>query len=311
MPTRGEIKQTKERRKREIDSIISANNNVAVMMNHREFIDFLVVQKKNESMTMKEIIQWFDQVIRSSAIISPTVKKFWEDHKGVVKNLGSYSPVFSDVKLLTALAMEMQRGGKILGKYKVSTYKWTTYIILEGYPGLRRQLTGTRYLANNPKVVSMGLGKLGLQNSIKGGFVFSIFFSLGFHALEQALNEEATWKDFVAGVTVDTVSAITGAGIAWSVVAGVTGGAATVAIGPLLLVVAVGVVTTAVLNEISNYLGLQEIIVDHLSKAETKIKSGLDGFKFPANKIIRDFDDDPIGFSHKLFGIPDLRHIMR
>lgn len=77
--------------------------------------------------------------------------------------------------------------------------------------------------------------------AIKGGFVLSLVLSVGFHAVDQLLNDQKTWHDFVGGVAADVIYAGAATAIAYSAVSIAVGGIATFTIGPLALVVIVGV----------------------------------------------------------------------
>jgi hypothetical protein len=114
----------------------------------------------------------------------------------------SFAPSVLDSAALAVLAKDLSKGGNILTKYQIKNYHGRTYIVIKGYPALRQHLTGTRYLASHPKAVSMGIGKMGTAKAIKGGFVLSKVLSVGFHALDQLLNEQKTWHHFVGGVAV-------------------------------------------------------------------------------------------------------------
>ncbi|WP_434527118.1 hypothetical protein [Photorhabdus asymbiotica] len=48
------------------------------------------------------------------------------------------------------------------------------YIKLTGYPGVRDYLNATRYLANNPRIVSFGVGTLGIEAGIAQGARFGV-----------------------------------------------------------------------------------------------------------------------------------------
>ncbi|MBS9440976.1 hypothetical protein EAE89_04280 [Photorhabdus heterorhabditis] len=54
------------------------------------------------------------------------------------------------------------------------------YIKLSGYPGVRNYLNTTRYLANNPQIVSFGVGTLGIEAGIAQGARFGIVFSAAY-----------------------------------------------------------------------------------------------------------------------------------
>ncbi len=50
---------------------------------------------------------------------------------------------------------------RVLGRYVEKSYNGVSYIsFFKGHAGLRPIFTGARYLADNPKVVSMGIGRL-------------------------------------------------------------------------------------------------------------------------------------------------------
>ncbi|GAB2525680.1 hypothetical protein [Microbulbifer agarilyticus] len=213
----------------------------------------------------------------------------------------------ADAKVLAALAYDMHKGGNLFTTYQIKTYSGRSFVMFKGYAGLRSQLTGTRYLANNPKVVSLGVGKLGAAKAIKGGLVFSVVFSIAFHSIEQLLNDRATWHDFVAGVSVDVVSAVAGSAIAWSTVSTVVGAAAMATIGPIALVVVVGVGATYALSAISEHYGLTKKLSQLLKDAESRMVKNLEDIRRETRKGLNYMDEDPIGFMHRLFGLPYLR----
>ncbi len=202
------------------------------------------------------------------------------------------------------MARDLQKGGSVFTKYRVNTHLGKAYVVFKGYPGLRTHLTGTRYLASNPKVISLGIGKLGAANAIKGGIVISIVFSVAFHALDQLLNERATWHDFVAGVSVDVVSALTGGAIAWGAVSVVVGATAMAAVGPIALVVVVGAGITYALNAVADHYSITERIAGLLKESEARMKENTRKMREEIRRGLNYADEDPVGFMHKLFGVP-------
>lgn len=275
-------------------------------MTPEEFVDFVISQKMASGMTLAQTTAWVDGLIEASAEIPANVKQTWAASKNTVKDTGAYLPVFSDAKALAVLAADMKKGGNMFAKYRISSHVGKAYIVFEGYPGLRTHLTGTRYLVNNPKVVSMGVGKLGAANAIKGGLVISIIFSVASHAIEQVLNDRATWHDFVAGVSVDVVSAITGGAIVWGVVSAVVGGTAMAAVGPIALVVVVGVGAgvTYASAAVANHYNITERLANMLREFESPMRENYRNMKNEVKKGLNYADEDPVGFMHRLFGVP-------
>lgn len=154
----------------------------------------------------------------------------------------------------------------------------------------------------------MGIGKFGVKDAVRGGFVVSIIFSVAFHTLDQLMNDSATWHMFVAGVTVDVVSAVTGGAIVWGAAVLYAGGAvAMAAVGPLVIVVGAGIGMTMVLNAIADRYDLSRKLAEALIKAEQRLYANVDRIKSGYRKGLNYAEEDPVGFMHRLFGIPYLR----
>lgn len=233
-------------------------------------------------------------------------KNAWREYKDTLKSAGTYVPTVLDAATLAVLGSEMRKGGDILAKYKVNTHSGATYIVLEGYAGLREKLQGTKYLANSPKVVSMGVGKLGVAKSIKGGFIVSVVFSITFHALDQLMNDKSTWHDFVAGVSVDVLTAATGGAIAWGMVSTIVGGAAMVAIGPIAFVVVVGAGLAWALSVVGNHFDVTAKVAKMLKESEGRAAENLREIRSEVRRGLNYADEDPIGFMHRIFAVPYL-----
>ncbi|MBL4608267.1 MAG: hypothetical protein JKY01_10635 [Pseudomonadales bacterium] len=292
--------------KQQLAGALSRNSHSLVVMTPEEFLDFAITQQKSSGMTTDQVATWLDTLTQSSTHAFAESKKHWNLHESTVKMVGAYLPVASDAKKLRILALEMHKGGTIFGQYRVNTYKGRSYVILKGNAGLRSQLTGSRYLANNPKVVSMGIGKLGVANAIKGGVIISVIFSVAFHALEQLMNDEATWHHFVGDVSVDVASATAGAAIAWLVVSGMVGATAMAAIGPIALVVFAGGGATVALNALGDHFELANNLAELLKKAEQRMLANLQETQHEIRKGLNYAHEDPVGFLLKLFNVPYL-----
>ena len=61
----------------------------------------------------------------------------------------------SDIRAVTGIVREFGAFGKVVER----NVHGRRDVILKGAPGLRHQLKGTRYLANDPKIVSMAIGQ--------------------------------------------------------------------------------------------------------------------------------------------------------
>lgn len=290
-----------QQRQQQIQAALKNNQHTLVQMNSDEFFDFMFNVQRLKGKSQSQIIEWVDIALEKKKVVS----KEWELYKSNIKTGTSFIPFGMDSLVLGALALEMKRGGNTFAKYQIKTYNGKPNVIFKGYAGLRKDLTGTKYLANNPKVVSFGVGKLGAANAIKGGFIASVIISATFHSFEQMLSDKATWHDFVGGVSVDIGIAAVSSGIAWGAVATYVGGAAAmVAIGPMVAVVVVGAALTVLTNAFIDSDVLSNRISESLREAEQRLKDNLLKIKYEAKRLENSYEKDPIGFMYRLFGIP-------
>ncbi|MDC9527507.1 hypothetical protein PSH54_18685 [Pseudoalteromonas sp. Angola-30] len=176
------------------------------------------------------------------------------------------------------------------------------------YPGIKAHLTGTRYLASNPKLFTIGVGKLEAAKAMKGGFVLTLVISVTFHATDYFLNDQKTWHDLVAGVAVDM--AVVGAAIVTTstilgVASSASAGLATIIAGtvlvPLLVVVVVGVAFSIAFSDTSGYV---KVLSEELRNIENKIQSGVVKIRAGAQKINNEYKENPNEFLHEVFGVP-------
>ncbi|WP_299020676.1 hypothetical protein [uncultured Photobacterium sp.] len=246
-------------------------------MNANEFIDFVINVNRLKGMSRTQSIEYISHTLKKEKIISDT----WEQHKGALKTSSGLIPLTIDVQVLGAIALEMKRSGNTFAKYQIKTYK------------------------GNPKVISFSIGKLGVKNAIKGGFITTIIISVTFHAFEQMLNDQATWHDFIGGLAVDVGVAAVSSGIAWGSIATYVGGtAAMVAVGPMLAVVVVGGALTLFTSAFIDSDSLSKRISDSLRDLEEDTRTGLANIQKDIKQAEHQYTYDPVGFMHRLFGIP-------
>ncbi|OCA56528.1 hypothetical protein [Photorhabdus namnaonensis] len=140
------------------------------------------------------------------------------------------------------------------------------YIKLSGYPGVRNYLNATRYLANSPRIVSFGVGTLGIEAGIAQGARFGIVFSAAYRLVELIFKDEYGLVDLFVNLTMD------GAKLAISI--GIATAANTLIVSPLLAVggslmlVALGVFAIGFLTSLALYW-----LDDHFKISETIIKN--------------------------------------
>lgn len=85
-----------------------------------------------------------------------------------------------DIEQIVALVADAAAAANLFatlglkGGYYTKTYNGKSYVIVKGYARMRRALRGTRYLANNPKVVRLGMGPIGAASSLKFNAVLGL-----------------------------------------------------------------------------------------------------------------------------------------
>lgn len=142
--------------------------------------------------------------------------------------------------------------------------------------------------------------------AIKGGFVLSLVLSVGFHAVDQLLNDQKTWHDFVGGVAADVIYAGAATAIAYSAVSIAVGGIATFTIGPLALVVIVGVGLAIGFAVLDKKIRLGEKLAALLKQESAKLDRSMSNVSHAADKFNNEYSNDTLDFLHRIFAIPKL-----
>jgi hypothetical protein len=287
-------------RKKQLTRILSGNDHTLVQMNSTEFIELNISRKQKQGMSKEHAADEVGEVLSKSSISG---KQYWEKYKDLIKTGSGFIPVLDDSVALSALASEMKLSGNVFSTFKIATYSGKPHVIFQGYAGLRKDLTGTRYLANNPKVISMGIGKIGALSAITKGGVVTILISAAFHAFDQLMNDKKTWHHFVGGMAVDILIAAGSTAISLLLV---TAAAAltTVVVSGLAVIVIVGTVIGFFSSMFidSNYWSNK--IADALLSIEKNMLTNTSNLNYQLQEVNKQYQNDPISFLHRLFGIP-------
>ncbi|MEH8017521.1 hypothetical protein MN202_09765 [Rheinheimera muenzenbergensis] len=293
--------QAQQNRQREaLAKALAANSHSMFVMNETEFFELAVNIKLQQGLTEQQILSWLETLSQENT----GVKALWQRRGGGLKSLLSFAPSLLDSAALAVLARDLSKSGNVLTKYQIKNYHGRTYVVIKGYAALRRHLTGSRYLASHPKVVSMGIGKADAVKSIRTGFVLTLVLSVSFHAVDQLLNDQKTWHDFVGGVAADVIYAGAASAIALAFLSLIAGGSATLIIGPLLIVLAVGVLTTTLFLFIDEHIQLGRHISQMLSEAQAQIESDILRAEMKSKELKTQWSEDTLAFLHKLFAVP-------
>lgn len=208
-------------------------------------------------------IEEMDSIIRSSPRGNKkSVQAAWQKIKGKVGLGASYYASADDAVVMAKLVGDL---GGIGAKAYIKNYGGKAHIILKGSPGLRTILTGTKYGIKNPKVVTMGLGRVGAVNSAKIGGIVSVVLLSAYRVADYFLTDQATLSQLVGTLATDVVKVgiATGASIvAATAIAGLT----TIAIGPILAVIVVGVGVSMLLEYADKSLGITNRVIAGLDE---------------------------------------------
>ncbi|MCD1597444.1 hypothetical protein [Rheinheimera aquimaris] len=205
-----------------------------------------------------------DVVAQQSARGNTQAKSLWEQIKGFVEFGANYLALGGDMTKLAQLGYAL--GG--LGQAYVKSYNGKSYIVLKGHAGLRRVLTGTRYLTNNTQVMALGLGKHAAQAAVRSGGILTVCLVGAYRVADYFLRDEATLTQLVGNLAVDIVKVAITAGVAWGMVAGAA--MLSIAVGPIVAVVLVGALLTPALNAIDSQYGISQSVVKGLDELSIK-----------------------------------------
>ncbi|SEA25402.1 hypothetical protein [Alkalimonas amylolytica] len=260
-------------RRVELETAFKENQHDIFVQNCREFIELWVAEQKNKGKSPQQIEAAFEQITGNNL-----ADAMEQAGRAFGSNMIS---VAADSKMLVALAAEMKRSGSILGRYYIDTRGGKQYVIFKGRPGLRKTLTGTRYLATNTKVMKIGVGGQALRASARGGFIVSVIFSVSLNSIDWVLKDEFRWTNWIANVSTDLVKVVISGAAGYAAGMYFAGAAATIAILPLGAAIVAGIVVAGALYVLDNHFGITKAIIDHLERTERNVKNEIqDGFYY-------------------------------
>ncbi|MBG6030714.1 hypothetical protein I5E97_06580 [Proteus hauseri] len=147
------------------------------------------------------------------------------------------------------------------------------YIRISGHAGVRTYLNATRYLANNPRIIYMGVGTQGMNSVSTGGVRFAIVFSAAYRVVELIFRDEYDLTNFFVNITMDMAKLA----IATQVSASIVGVLTTLGIiaGGSVIIVSVGIFLLGVaisyfLYKLDDEFKISETIIKNLKSYRGK-----------------------------------------
>ena len=151
------------------------------------------------------------------------------------------------------------------------------YIRLSGHAGVRAFLDATRYLADNAKILYMGIGAQGQNDISVRATRFSIVYSLAYRAVELIFKDEYTLTDFFVNVTMDMAKLVVSIKLGALAVGGlmtISGIAAGSVIVVSVVIFAAGIFISIGLYALDDYFGISESIIRELKKQRRSRSDG-------------------------------------
>jgi hypothetical protein len=189
------------------------------------------------------------------------IKEIALDTTNSLKKGAGYVPTVLDANTALKLIKDLGFNGKVVTKI----VNGKNYIIFKGYAGSRSLFTGTRYIASNPKVVDMAIGRMGAAKSVASGARITIFLVVPLNVLRFILDDHQTMFHLIGNITSDLVKV--GIASAFATVAGVAAASImTLAAGPLIVTVVIGVATGLTLDYLDHKFGVTEKLINSLEE---------------------------------------------
>ena len=217
----------------------------------------------------------------------------WTQLKDKLQFVASYTSTAKDLTTLAKVFADLGYAGT---KAYIKYYKGKPYVIFKGNAGLRTIFNGTRYSLNNTKIVQMAIGRTGAIQSAKMGGVLTIILLSGIRIADYLLNDEATLNRLIGTLATDVVKVgiATGASIvAATAVAAVT----TVAIGPIVAAIGIGVLVSYGLDKLDNHYNLTEKLISALDETQANIQNQVERVKQNAIDAVGDAVDSVIDYA--------------
>lgn len=257
-------------------------------------------------------IKEMDAIVRSSPKSKqPRVQQAWQSIKSKAELSASYYASATDIRTIGKLVNDLGSPG---ARVYVKTYGGKPHIILKGHPGLRKILTGTKYGMANPKVVAMGLGKVAAGQAAKSGGLLTIVLLSGYRVVDYFLTDEATLSQLVGRLATDVVKVGISVGVSLAVASIVTGVAATLAIGPLAVVIGVGILASMALTAVDDHFGLTDKLISAIDElaadAHNSYSATKDDLEQKAMKIAGKAIDYVVNSTQKII-VDFARHQLR
>lgn len=148
----------------------------------------------------------------------------------------------------------------VSGEVAIKNVGKKSYVILKGRPGTRTILNGTRYLASNPKIIKFAIGTKAVNRSIIKGSLVTLVITVPLSVVDVILKDEFTMGRLIGTVASDITKVLISSGIA-SIASIAVGAVTTVAAGPLIAAIFVGIAAGLALESLDQRYGITDKLI--------------------------------------------------
>lgn len=183
----------------------------------------------------------------------------------------SYGTNIKDV--VTASMLITQLGSFGIKATGYINHKGTELIKISGYPGIRKIINAPVFMAKNPKMIDLGLGKYGsagVTKNIIAGARLTFIVAAAYRSIDFILNDETSLAKFIGSLATDVVKLGLSSVIAGG--AGIAAGAMfSLVIAPTVAIVIVGFGTAMILNWIDNKFSVTDKVIAQIEAAQQDV----------------------------------------
>lgn len=188
----------------------------------------------------------------------------------VTDPFSTYAGNINDMRGLYDVIIEFKRIGITATTFAGAN--GVNLIHISGYAGLRRTITGTRYAANHPQMLAMGIGQQGITAGIVRGVRFCIIFSIGYRIIESIFKDDYTLADFIGNITIDmaklAISSVASYAVGVLLTTTAVVGGSIIAVA--LIVFSIGFIVVIGLDVIDKHYGISTKLIE-LLKGKIKV----------------------------------------
>lgn len=174
----------------------------------------------------------------------------------------------------------------ISGRVENRMFGGKRYVILRGYPGLRKYLRGTKYLSTNPRVVQFHTGRGSLGGRLRIHTIFTVVLVAGTVTADALLGvippEDVT---FVLGTELTK----SGISILAAELTGLLLAGTGVAVLPVAGAMIVGIGVGLLLDYLDNRYGISEQVIAAMHDAWETVQEKLEEIEWPVIQYMESF----------------------